>query len=573
MTLDLNAPRASVTNVTTPPADAWPARVPSPAAAADFDLDRRLGVLSVALRWLTIAVGLVTAFERGGGDVPLVAALLSLTTFATWQTVQRPRLDPPERTLPYLVVIELLLATIAVSVTGGVRSPLVLTPAIAIVLAGYTFSERQVMAFAYGGLAAVAVLAFLGHVSSDTSQSIALLGAMYILCGALGAFTRRIAVDVARRHAEAADVVARMTRANELLVALHGLAQTLPASLDLTEVVASTRARLRTLFDSTVLVLFVRDPASGRWRAELAEGARIPGDLTTAELATPVLAALGAQEPRVIGDHLADRVRGVSPFARSGLYAALRSRGNLVGVLVVEHERPGAFGANEADLMTSIAGPVALALDNAVLFARLRILGAETERARIARDLHDQLAQSLVYVTFELERFAASSSPPAPEALAELHDFVHGMVSELRDTLADLRAAVTAGENLVTVAQRQLDRLAKRYALDIELTSRVRAELPLTVEQELWRILQEAVHNVARHARARHVDVRYEVSHSRAVLEVRDDGCGFDPSTISSERYGLVGMRERAAAIGGALTIDSAPGRGSVVRVDLEVPA
>src|SRR5205085_2151748 len=147
---------------------------------------------------------------------------------------------------------------------------------------------------------------------------------------------------------------------------------------------------------------------------------------------------------------------------------ALRSRGSLVGALAVEHERPGTFSEADGELMGSIAAPIALAVDNALLFARLRTLGAETERARIARDLHDRVAQSLVYVTFELERFSTAEMPPDRDALVELHTVVHTMVSELRDTLADLRATVTATDDLASVAERQLERLAQRYGLEIE---------------------------------------------------------------------------------------------------------
>lgn len=552
------------------PPDEWSARAGLPTdERGDSDLGRRLGVLAIGLRWLAVAVGAIVAIGRPI-DVVVLASISSLAAFALFMAVQRPQLDPPDRTLPYLVVIELLLSTIAVSVTGGTQSPFILTPAIAIVLAGYTFTERQVLAFAYGGAAAVAVLAFLGNVSTTGSQSIVFIGTMYVLCGALGAFTRRIATDMARRHAAARDQLERMGKANELLVALHGLAQSLPASLDLAEVVVATRARLRAMFDATVLTLFVRDPASGRWRAELAEGARVGTDLSTADLPAPVLGALTTTTPRLVHDHVADRVRGISPFSRSGLYIALRSRGSLVGALAVEHEKPEVYGAAAADVMSSIAGPVALAVDNAMLFARLRILGAETERARIARELHDRVAQSLVYVTFELERLTANDSPAERRVLVELHDVVHSLVAELRDTLADLRATVTATDDLPTVARRQLERLSRRYDVPIDFHPRIRASLPLTVEQELWRILQEAVHNVGRHARAQRVTVRYEVSHSRTVLEIRDDGRGFAPASITGDHFGLVGMRERAAAIGAALEIDTAPGRGTTVRVELE---
>src|SRR5262249_39633705 len=154
--------------------------------------------------------------------------------FALWQTLQRPHLDPPTAATACLVAIELVLTVTFLSLTGGFSSPFVLTPGVALVLAGYVFSERRVMTVVYVGVGAIAATAVLGQSTTDSVHTTALIGAVYILCGALGAFVRHVIVEITRRHLDAIHQVSRMTRANELLVTLHGVARSLPASLDLT---------------------------------------------------------------------------------------------------------------------------------------------------------------------------------------------------------------------------------------------------------------------------------------------------------------------------------------------------
>src|SRR5205823_4035499 len=112
-----------------------------------------------------------------------------------------------------------------------------------------------------------------------------------------------------------------------------------------------------------------------------------------------------------------------------------------------------------------------------------------------------------------------------------------------------------------------------RYDIDVDFRTKGDRRLPVSVEQELWRILQEGLQNVARHAGAGHVEVEYAVGNQIATLEVRDDGCGFVPRVVAGDRFGLMGMRERADAIGAQLHIDSRLGRGTVIRVEMEVAA
>jgi len=364
----------------------------------------------------------------------------------------------------------------------------------------------------------------------------------------------------------------RMATANDLLVSLHGIAQTLPASLDLGEVLESIRARLRGLFTFTALTIVVRDETTALWRVELAEGVRLTSPLDTAALPSAIReVAIDPARPRLVDDLLRSPLEPCAPLARSGLYAPLRARGGLVGLLAIEHGPPGHYDVSQVDLLASLASLFALAIDNALWFARLRRFGAEAERARIARELHDSVAQSLAYIAFELERLAEreQSAGDGRSELSELHDVVRGVVADLRETLYQLRSTVTEEVALAEVAERSLDRFRERTGVTVTWGVDVDRRLPHQVEQEVWRILQEAMTNVERHSGATRVAVRWSVIGSRARLEIADDGRGFLPLDVDGEHYGLLGMRERADAIGAQLVVESAPGAGT--RIVLEV--
>jgi signal transduction histidine kinase len=275
--------------------------------------------------------------------------------------------------------------------------------------------------------------------------------------------------------------------------------------------------------------------------------------------------------PVVVPDLLAPGEEGCAPLTRTGLYASLRARGSVVGLLAVEHADAHAYTDLDAEIVGNLSGLLALAVDNAKWFGRLRMFGAEAERARIARDLHDRIGQSLAYVAFELERLRDDDVAAAHEQeLASLHEFVRSIVTELRETLYQLRASVTEDHDLAATATEYLARFQERTGIRVHWFHRVHHRLTLPLEQEVWRILQEALTNVERHAHAANVYVAWEVIGRHGRLEVRDDGAGFDPASIDGDHYGLIGARERADAIRARLTVVSAPGKGTKLLLHVE---
>jgi signal transduction histidine kinase len=239
-------------------------------------------------------------------------------------------------------------------------------------------------------------------------------------------------------------------------------------------------------------------------------------------------------------------------------------------VLSIEHGETHHYSSRDVDLLAGFAEPAALAIDNARWFGRLRTVGADEERTRIARDLHDRIGQSLAYLAFELDRIVKNNgnrNEAVTHALDQLRGDVRGVIGEVRDTLYDLRTDVTESNSLPTTLESFLNRVRERSGLQVGLRSQETGRLPILQERELWRVAQEAITNVERHARATQVSITWRCNGKVAVLEVSDDGIGFPVGSAGRlDSYGILGMRERAASIGATLTFHSEPDKGTRVR-------
>ena len=239
----------------------------------------------------------------------------------------------------------------------------------------------------------------------------------------------------------------------------------------------------------------------------------------------------------------------------------------LIGIERANRAEP--FNQTDSDLLTGMADVLALTVSNARAFKRLRSLAAAEERTRIARDLHDRLGQYLTYIGLELERINSEQAEPSMD-LKQLHEDTQGAIAELRDTLIELRASVTTERPLSTLLAEVVDRFEKRSRIDVTLiVPEERSDrLSAVVENELLRIVQEALTNVEKHAMATHAHIGWSVEAGRGVLVIQDNGRGFDPSQgIRGTAYGLVGMRERAASVGAILEVTSEPDQGTVITV------
>lgn len=196
------------------------------------------------------------------------------------------------------------------------------------------------------------------------------------------------------------------------------------------------------------------------------------------------------------------------------------------------------------------------------------------ERERLARDMHDTLGHNLAALSLQLEavqRLYPVDPQVAGERLEALKDLTRSSMEELRRTLAGLRAP-GLGERSLDAALRELCvEFSQRTRLEVNCqVDEASARLTLPVAETLWRSAQEALTNVEKHAQAQRVSLSVHVNRGEVLLQVRDDGRGFDAAAAGSAgHYGLVGMRERIAGVGGSLLVDSQPEQGTCLEVHI----
>jgi signal transduction histidine kinase len=470
------------------------------------------------------------------------------------------------------VLVEVALHILVVAVTDYWQSPFVFALITAVMVAGFA------RGFAFGlRISVVSALAVSIPYLLEPGTGVAELRtagqwtAELLLVALIAGYARRISGEADRQHTLALDRLGRLADANLLLHSLHRVAQTLPASLDLEDALDTTMGRLRDLFEFDGAVLLVLDETDQTWVAVRFDGPRPASAYSTDHLPAPLRDALAQRRPVAVDNLLVDGP-GMSAEMGSGLYAALPAREAFVGLVALECRETNRFPLRDQELLDGFTEPAALAIDNARWFARLRTVGADEERTRIARDLHDRIGQSLAYLAFELDRIvkADTQGKPVTDQLQALRSDVRGVVGEVRDTLYDLRTDVTDVTDVPSILQGFLDRVEGRSQLTTRLDARVTGRLPLLQERELWRIAQEAVTNVERHARASQVVVTWRCDGDRAVLVVADDGIGFPGERAGRlDSYGIMGMRERAASIGAALDVSGADGKGTIVRCEV----
>jgi signal transduction histidine kinase len=520
------------------------------------------------VRWGTIWVGVVLLAVRDPLHAVELAWAVALLAHAAWRSMG-PRAAAPSS--PAAVLAELVLVVLAVATTGAWSSPFVFCLMTALIAGGYgrgfAYAVRAtVVTVVAVGLPAVASEPLVEALVTTGQWSIELL-----LVALLAGYARRMFGEAEARHSLALDRVNQLAEANDLLVSLHGLAQSLPASLNLDEVLTSTVTRLHDIVDCDVAAVLVRDDTTSRWNIAVGEGTRLHGSLSDDELPAALQAVTQSSVASlavVLGE---GEGIGVDLLSRSGVYAPLRARGNLVGLVALEHSEPGRYGRRELQLLDGFVENAALAIDNARWFTRLRAMGADEERVRIARDMHDRVGQSLASLAFKLDRLTTQARGHSLELeLDQLRTEVRDVLGDVRAALSDLRTDVSDQQGLVETLEPFLDRVGARTGLDVSFTYEEQARLPLLQERELWRIAQEAVTNVEHHAKASTLRVRWCHDGREATLEVVDDGEGFSVGRDGrTDSFGITGMRERADAIGATLEILSGRG-GTTVRCHLE---
>jgi signal transduction histidine kinase len=330
----------------------------------------------------------------------------------------------------------------------------------------------------------------------------------------------------------------------------------------------------------TLAVAHVRGPGSFGW-----QGTR-PMHYAVADL-LPTWDRLARDEPVVIAD-----IRAGTPDAdafrrlaggleretadgsiRSVMWVPLVVRGRITGNLGITSPAPNAYGPREATLALAIGRQAAVAIDNARLHERARQAAILEERQRLARELHDSVTQSLYGISLYAEAaeraLADGDTAPVATNLHDIGETTREALAETRLLLFELRPPLLEEQGLAAALRTRLQAVEARAGLDVTFESRGTDRLPLEVEQELFRLAQEALNNVLKHAHASTIRACLDISASNAVLEIADDGVGFEPSLRGGGGFGMQGMRERVERLGGTLSVESAPGGGARVRAEV----
>jgi signal transduction histidine kinase len=246
----------------------------------------------------------------------------------------------------------------------------------------------------------------------------------------------------------------------------------------------------------------------------------------------------------------------------------LRIRGAVAGVLIVRPAAP--LDETRASLARAFANQAAVAIENAQLYDRVQEQAASDERQHLARELHDSVSQALYAIllgTHTAQRHLPEDPAKAVEALAYVENLAQAGIAEMRALIFELRPESLEEEGLIGVLRRQVEALRHRHGLEAEAEIGDEPDLPFAAKKVVFRVAQEAIHNVVKHARATSVEVAFGRDGDGWLLRVHDDGVGFDPAALQAApgHLGLTSMRERVSALGGTLRVASTPDGGTTV--------
>jgi signal transduction histidine kinase len=260
------------------------------------------------------------------------------------------------------------------------------------------------------------------------------------------------------------------------------------------------------------------------------------------------------------------------PVIKDFLGVPIRDGDEVLGIIFLANKRGGG-GFTEADqeLLTLFAAHAAIALTNARLYEHSRELAMLEERNRVARELHDAVSQNLFSLRLSAQAAGALLDKDPGKAAAEL-DRVQRLageaISELRAVIVELRPAELDRHGLSETLRKHVRLLDRLHPPLVVFECGELPPLAAEVEVAVLRVAQEALHNALRHSGAETVRVRLACEDGTLVLTVRDDGSGFDPSQ-PQRGLGLASMCDRAESVGGVLTVESAPGQGTTVRMEV----
>ncbi len=385
-----------------------------------------------------------------------------------------------------------------------------------------------------------------------------------------------VAIENARLYESATRWLSQLESLNEIgnaLVTEVGLSRQL-------ELVAQ---RLRALLGARIVTVNLPNP-DGSLRIAAADGDQAGELLGTtiaarSKSAAVLLSRRGQRVDSVLDDPDVDQAAARLLGARTGLYVPLVAHDRAIGVIDA-HDKLGddlRFTDDDMRLAESFASRAAVAVDLSERVARDSLRGVvaaqELERRRLARELHDETGQALTSILLGLRAMEdAKSDEQVRAAAAQLRELVVRTLQDVRQLAVELRPKALDDFGLIAALERLVETWTEQTGIVAELEARLPGRLPSETETALYRIVQEALTNIVKHARASRVSIVLSERVRAVTVVIEDDGIGFEPQSARYGGLGLVGMRERVALVGGRLEIESREGAGTTLLVEVPLP-
>jgi signal transduction histidine kinase len=384
---------------------------------------------------------------------------------------------------------------------------------------------------------------------------------------------------LALEHARLATRMQRLLAKEQLLAELG---RDVSATLDLNAILAATAERLRRAFPSSTVLLIEPDGS--------ARIAIVVGSIGAPQFQATLGGWVAAQGLPLLSNDLASepRIAAIIPDTLpvgSQIAVPLRSGGRVIGALTAAANATHAFTYEDLDLLEAVAAQIGGPIGGALLYQETQLLAEQVrrraqeaavleERSRLARDLHDSVSQQLFSMTLTAQaaRTQMEKNPTrAAEQLERLQETAAAALAEMRALIFQLRPPALSDQGLVAALQQHIAALSRREGLHVKLHVVGEEQHAHGSEQALFRIAQEALNNVLKHAGTCHVEIQLALAAEQVSLTIRDNGLGFQLGAESSDgrHLGLVSMRERALELGGRFSVDSQPGQGTIIIVSV----
>ncbi|MBI5352725.1 MAG: PAS domain S-box protein [Chloroflexi bacterium] len=364
-----------------------------------------------------------------------------------------------------------------------------------------------------------------------------------------------------------------------LLTISHTLASTLELQpgliLDqLHEIIKYTHGGLFALEGSMLVTLAMRGTSQLEQSAPIFIHSNTPGNLATLfNRHRPTrIADVWSDDPQAIflRSFLDDGAALLLEDMQSWMWVPLAVRGRIIGCIGIAESSKDYFTVHHAELALSVANQAAITMINAELYSKAKDLAVLEERQNLARNLHDAVNQSLFSASLIAEvlpRLWDKDQQEARRSLEDLRRLTRGAMAEMRAMLAELRPSTIIDSSLSDLLRLLGNAFSGRTNVPITVNVSGEFFLPAEAQVTFYRVCQEALNNIAKHAKATQVEIELKQEEEVIEMHIQDNGLGFDPTKTLSGHYGLGMMRERAEAADASLTITSQPGRGTELTI------